>query len=193
METERLRPTTSPPCPPPAIASDESLVAASNAGDQSAFAALVDRYQRAAVATCLAVLRDRQLAEDAAQDAFVAAYRNRAALRDPAAFGGWLMSIARNRATRLARDRAKRWPAIATATSEPAAAPAPPPPPDEALLTALGRLPDHERGVVVLRYFDGHDVASIAAITGRPVGTVTKQLSRAHDRLRKALSKEEQP
>jgi RNA polymerase sigma-70 factor (ECF subfamily) len=167
-------------------ASDEALVRAVVAGDDRAYEALVGRYQRAAVATCLAVLRDRQLAEDAAQDAFVAAYRSLGSLRDRAAFGGWLLSIARNRAIRLARDRAKR--SVVERERAPQAGRLDGDPWDEALLGALGRLPDHERVVVVLRYFDGHDVAAVAAITGRPVGTVTKQLSRAHERLRKALA-----
>ena len=57
---------------------------------------------------------------------------------------------------------------------------------DEAtlLLDRIRRLPAHERLVITLRYFEGHDVQHIAQITGRPVGTVTKQLSRALERLR---------
>jgi RNA polymerase sigma-70 factor (ECF subfamily) len=51
-------------------------------------------------------------------------------------------------------------------------------------------LPDHEREVLLLRHFDGHDLAAIAAILSRPLGTVTKQLSRAHARLRERLSPE---
>jgi DNA-directed RNA polymerase specialized sigma24 family protein len=39
----------------------------------------------------------------------------------------------------------------------------------------------------MLRYFDGHSVQAVAQITGRPLGTVTKQLSRAHARLRARL------
>lgn len=167
-------------------ASDASLVRSVLAGDGGAFAALVDRHQRAALATCLAVLRDRQLAEDAVQDAFVAAYRSLRSLRDPATVGGWLLNIARNRAMRLARNRSRRLRVTAQMPPPETSVPANDAMDDE-LLAALGALPDHERSVVVLRYFDGHAVADIAAITGRPVGTVTKQLQRAHERLRAAL------
>jgi RNA polymerase sigma-70 factor (ECF subfamily) len=52
------------------------------------------------------------------------------------------------------------------------------------LLRLVCRLPQHERVVVALRHFDGHSVHEIADMTRRPVGTVTKQLSRAHQRLR---------
>ena len=185
-------------CPTSAgLASDESLVRSARAGDRAAFEALVNRHQRAALATCLAVLRDRQLAEDAVQDAFVAGYRHLGGLRDPAGFGGWLLSIARNRATRLARQRSRRLRLVREGEPDEhagrgRAAPSRvgDEPLDEALLAALAALPDHERSVVVLRYFDGHGVADVAAITGRPVGTVTKQLQRAHERLRKALKDE---
>ena len=41
-------------------------------------------------------------------------------------------------------------------------------------------LPERERRLLLLRHFDGHSVAAIAQIVGRPVGTVTKQLSRGY-------------
>src|SRR5690349_1133306 len=65
----------------PALTGDAALVRSALAGDRQAFAVLVDRHQRSALATCLAVLRDRQLAEDAVQDAFVSAYRSLGGLR----------------------------------------------------------------------------------------------------------------
>jgi DNA-directed RNA polymerase specialized sigma24 family protein len=55
------------------------------------------------------------------------------------------------------------------------------------LLEAVMRLPDHERNAVLLCHFQGHSVRDAAALTGRTVGTVTKQLSRAYARLRAAL------
>ena len=190
--TSTAEPVGSVPAAPPG---DASLVRAVLGGDRAAFAALVDRHQRPALATCLALLRDRQLAEDAVQDAFVAAYRGLHALRDPSTFGGWLQSIARNRAARLARERTRRTRVAEDAASgrPQHAAPVPDPLMDQGLLAALAALPDHERCVLTLRYFDGHPVADIAAITGRPVGTVTKQIQRAHERLRAMLKPEELP
>ncbi len=58
---------------------------------------------------------------------------------------------------------------------------------NEALLLAICELPEHEQLVVVLRYFNGLTVAEIARDCGRPIGTVTKQLSRAIQRLRTIL------
>ena len=56
-------------------------------------------------------------------------------------------------------------------------------------MAAVSSLPEHERTVTVLRYFNGHSVIEIADLTGRPVGTITKQLSRALKRLRDKLDK----
>jgi RNA polymerase sigma factor (sigma-70 family) len=52
------------------------------------------------------------------------------------------------------------------------------------LLAAVMRLPERERQLLMLRHFGGHSVADIAEMLGRPVGTVTKQLSRSYGRLR---------
>ena len=49
----------------------------------------------------------------------------------------------------------------------------------------VNRLPLHERLVFTLRYLDGHRPSDIAAMTGRPLDTVKKQLSRAMGRLRR--------
>lgn len=167
---------------------DAALVAAVLGGDGGAFDDLVRRYDRSARATCYGVLRDWHLARDAAQDGFVAAYTNLRLLRQPASFGPWLLTIMRHRATRLARGQRKLAPLHLV--PDPAAKPGA----DrdtEALLAAVAALPEHERAVVMLRYFDGHPVSAIAQMSGLALATVKKQLSRAHERLRKSLEKGE--
>ena len=59
----------------------------------------------------------------------------------------------------------------------------------ERLLRCVQALPAHERAAVSLRYFEGHGVNDIARITGSAVGTITKQLSRAIQRLREQLTR----
>ena len=54
-------------------------------------------------------------------------------------------------------------------------------------IAALARLPEHERLVVSLHYLESQSVARIGEVLGRPVGTVTKQLSRAIERLKRIL------
>lgn len=169
------------------LPSDASLVKAAIGGNRDAFAELVRRYQQTARAVCLTILRDEHSASDAAQDTFLAAYRSLAKLRDPSAFGGWLTQIARHRAMRMARNRRRELPlpeSLAQSTTGQK---------DLELLEAVSALPEQERVVVMLRYFQRHDIPQIAVILDRPIGTVTKQLSRARERLKRALSAEDNP
>ena len=169
-----------------AITPDAELVAGARTGNRGAFDELVRRYERCARATCYGVLRDWHLARDAAQEGFVAAYTNLRLLRQPASFGAWLLTIMRHRASRMARGERRLEPlhlVPAPATTTPRDT--------ETLVTAIAALPEHERAVVMLRYFDGHNVSAIAAMCGVPLATVKKQLTRAHDRLRKLLAKEQ--
>jgi RNA polymerase sigma factor (sigma-70 family) len=59
------------------------------------------------------------------------------------------------------------------------------------LLETIQQLPKPERQVVMLRYFGPHSVRDVADIVDRSVGTVTKQLSRAHKRLKSRLQESE--
>lgn len=120
---------------------------------------------------------------NAAQDGFVAAYQRIRDLRDASAFGPWLLQIVRRRALELSKK----------ASAVPMASPGETVAPNEAeqwiaqfseVVQQIDRLPEHERYVVILRYLDGHTVADVAQLTGRPIGTVTKQISRAIERLR---------
>ena len=164
--------------------SDATLVTSVLGGERARFADLVARHERSVRAAAFAVLGDHHAALDVAQDAFLQAFRNLATLRDGAAFGGWIQTIARNRALSDARRRAPM-PAL-DCVAEPAYEPSDPADADLArrLVEFVAQLPEHEQSVVTLYYFDGHDVRTISEIIGRPIGTVTMRLSRARERLR---------
>lgn len=74
-------------------------------GDDSAFGCLVDRYQNTAVAYALGVLGDYHLAQDAAQDAFLAAYRDLPTLSTAVAFPSWFRKIVFKYCDRIKRRR----------------------------------------------------------------------------------------
>src|SRR5579864_3544920 len=95
------------------------------AARSEAFGEIVRRFQDMAYAWAFAVLGDAQLAEDAAQDAFVAAWTELPRLDDPAAFPGWFRRIVQSRCSRLTRRR--RVPAVAleAARDRPASTPDP--------------------------------------------------------------------
>ena len=173
------------------VESDAELVEAVVAGDRAAYATLVGRYEKAVRAVATHVLGDYHAAEDVAQDAFVIAYEKLSTLRDASVFGTWIRRIARHRALRAARKASRSEPLVRDA--EPTAESRDGRLDDRSrmLLDAVARLPEHEQRVVTLRYFDGHSVQDIAHMTGRPVGTITKQLSRAQARLRNQLKGDE--
>ncbi len=160
-------------------------------GEKQAFALLVERYERPVRAVALNVLGDYHRAADAAQDAFVKAYENLPGLRKPASFGPWLMKIARRCALDSARRPHKEGrlePDVAEAIEGPNGQLDPA---KKMLLAAVSKLPRAERQVIMLRYFGRHTVKDVANIAARSIGTVTKQLSRAHKRLRKLLKEAE--
>lgn len=172
--------------------SDATLVDRALGGDRTAYGELICRYTQCVMATAWHVLRDYHAAEDAVQEVFLHAYQKLGGLRDHGRFGPWVIQIARRHAVRAAANRKKT--VSLDAAETPAASDA-----DrhsatgqlgddqQELLDAVARLPEHEQVVVALRYFQDRGVHEIAEITGRPVGTVTKQLSRSHRRLRELL------
>jgi RNA polymerase sigma-70 factor (ECF subfamily) len=173
------------------VRTDAELVNAALDGEKQAFAVLVKRYERPVRAVALNVLGDHHLAKDAAQDTLVKAYERLAGLRRPDAFGCWLMKIAR----RCALETARRKPKEARLDTEIASAVESPngrlDQSKQRLLAAVVKLPKAEKQVVMLRYFGDNSVKEVAEVVERSVGTVTKQLSRAHKRLRETLSETE--
>jgi RNA polymerase sigma-70 factor (ECF subfamily) len=173
------------------VQTDAELVKAAIDGQKEAFAKLVSRYERPVRSIAINILGDNHSVQDAVQDAFVAGYQNLSVLRNRDSFGPWLMKIAHRCALGWANRRPKANP---LETKSVAAIENPDGRLDEdneALLAAVVELPEAEKQVVMLRYFAGHSVGEVAEAAGRSIGTVTKQLSRAHKRLRKILKESE--
>ena len=85
--------------------STADLVKAAQAGDTAAFAELVVRYEKVAVITAHAILQDFHTSQDAAQDAFVLAYKRLSQIRDASSFGPWLLQIVRRGCLRLQKTK----------------------------------------------------------------------------------------
>jgi RNA polymerase sigma-70 factor (ECF subfamily) len=125
------------------------------------------------------VLRQRQDAEDVAQEAFVRAHREFGRLRDRERFRSWLVRTTwRLAIDRWRSDRRRR-------TREEGADPPPTPSAEQiaveseraALLwRAIDELPEKMRAVVVLSCIEGHDVAEVARLLDIPEGTVKSRL-----------------
>ncbi|MDQ3625877.1 MAG: sigma-70 family RNA polymerase sigma factor, partial [Verrucomicrobiota bacterium] len=161
-------------------------------GDVQAYGTLVERYERAVLAAVLSVVRDAHAAQDVAQDVFVQCYTRLGSLRDGSRFGPWLLKTAGREAIHASR-RSRRMRIERSDATDVGV-----PMPDdlmldderERLLQCVRSLPAHERLAVSLRYFEGCGVQEIATVTGRAVGTITKQLSRAIERLGDHLNKD---
>ncbi len=164
-------------------ARDSDLVRAAQGGDRAAFGLLYERYGAMVHGVLLARVAWED-ADDLLQDVFVAALERLSALRDPAAFGGWLAAIARNRAADHHRRRPPEDPipveGIASSNPGPSA---------EALaaLTAIRSLPDAYRETLTLRLVEGMTGPEIAARTGLTPRSVRVNLHRGMKQLRKKL------
>jgi RNA polymerase sigma-70 factor, ECF subfamily len=171
------------------LQTDAELVRAVLSGEKHIFAELVRRYERPVRAVALEVLGDYHLAADVSQDTFVKAYQQLWKLRQQESFGPWLLKIAHRYALELVnqKNQSNRLEIRSSDKYE-----TPDGQLDEEkrrLLSAVAKLPKPEKQVVMLHYFGQNDVSDVAIMLGRPVGTVTKQLSRARIRLRKILER----
>jgi len=168
------------------------LVSSAQAGDELAFAELVRSHQNRAVAYATAILGDYHLAEDAAQEAFVDAYRELTSLREPAAFGSWLRTIVFKHCDRLTRG--KRPPLSGLESALDVASPAPSPhqafetyETHAALRKAIAALSDAEQQAVLLFYMGECSHAEIAAFLGVTSNAVKTRLYSARQRLRRQM------
>ncbi|HEY1514173.1 MAG TPA: sigma-70 family RNA polymerase sigma factor [Gaiellaceae bacterium] len=171
--------------------SDATLATRASAGDAEALAGLLERYRPSLYAAAIGLLRDREEAHDAVQEACVVALVRIGSLRDPAAVGGWLHRVLRNVCLMNLRSRKRTTPHADIGGPELARSV------DEAVerltlrdwvWTAIEELTPEERITVMLRHFTrSSSYEAIAALTGVPVGTVRSRLYRARTQLATAL------
>jgi RNA polymerase sigma-70 factor, ECF subfamily len=172
---------------------DAELVRRAVEGDASAFGTLVERHERRVYALCLRMVGNVPDASDAAQDAFLTAFRNLASFRGDAAFSTWLHRIAVNASYDLLRKRG-RAPLLAGSDAESPREEvlAAPDPADAAagdidVRRALASVPDEFRAALVLHDVQDLPVQEVADILGVPVGTVKSRLHRGRIALARAL------
>lgn len=154
-------------------------------GDREAFRHLVETYQKRAVAHAVAILFDRDDAEDAVQEAFIDAFKAIGTFDTTRTFYQWFYVLLRNRCYKLT---ARRRPAASLDDIQLLAAQ--PGPDDEtrlALEHALRSLTPEEREIVSLKYFSGLSYDELAAHLQVPRGTVMSRLFYARRRLQEKL------
>ena len=173
---------------------DAELIERARSGEVAAYAELVRRYQDVAVRTAHVVSPDGD-AEDAAQEAFIKAYRALPRFRPGSPFRPWLLQIVANEARNRRRSAGRRAGLVLRAAEDRPSDDAAPSPESAvlaherqvALITAVNSLRDEDREVIGARYFLELSEAETADTLGIPRGTVKSRLSRALDRLRAVM------
>jgi RNA polymerase sigma-70 factor (ECF subfamily) len=173
--------------------SDESLLAGLGSGDRDAAAAFLERFQRRVFGLTYSILRDRGAAEEAAQEAFVRAWRYASAY-DPrrGTVATWLLTIARNVSINMVPARRfnpvdpevllameagrpdEEGASLQAIDSEP-------------LRQALRRLPEDQRRALVMAVFYGYTAKEMSELDGVPLGTAKTRIRSAMMKLRAEL------
>jgi RNA polymerase sigma-70 factor (ECF subfamily) len=157
------------------------------AGDAEAFGLLYESHARDMYRYALYALGSESMAQDAVQDAAMAALRSIGSLRNPDSFRPWLFRILANKCKRALRAKYQGVESLEEQFYEAAAEDAPLGRALE-LRQAIAALPAAEREIVLLSVLEGYDSQEIARTMGIPAGTVRSKLSRALAKLRKEIS-----
>jgi RNA polymerase sigma-70 factor, ECF subfamily len=170
---------------------NRQLVERAIEGDFDAFADLVAASASRQYAVATLILRDRDRAHDAVQEALVAAWRGLGALRDPDAWDAWVHRLTVRACFSSARRHQRRslveLPAspdfdIATDADEPAALAD-----RDRMERALGALPIDQRAVIVLHFYVGLPLTEAAMVLDIPAGTAKSRLHRGLETLRASM------
>jgi RNA polymerase sigma-70 factor (ECF subfamily) len=185
---------------------DADLVARARQGDPAAFGELIDRHRMAVYRAALAALGSHADAEDAAQDAFLAAYRRLDGFRGDASFKTWLLTITWHQAINRRRSLVRMCRRLIESTSsgrgedlglsllEQVAANAPSPEQAAAsdelrrgIQQSIRALSPKLRDALLLAQSGEYSYEEIATMLGTPTGTIKWRVAEARKTIRKRL------
>jgi RNA polymerase sigma-70 factor (ECF subfamily) len=156
-------------------------IVAARRGDREAYARVYREFHPTVRAVVLGLAPMHEV-EDVVQEVFLQAWKKLPSLRDPKAFPGWLLTIARNRCSDQWRRGSKAAPLLHEVGQE-----APPTAEAREVLAAIRDLPDAYRETLLMRLVAGMSAKEIAARTGLTHASVRVNLHRGMKRLREAL------
>jgi RNA polymerase sigma-70 factor (ECF subfamily) len=171
----------------------QELVRRAARGDHDAFGVLVRGSVARLEAVARLILRDRELARDAVQDAYLRAWRDLPGLRDPDRFDAWLRRLVINACLDAERRRKRRPIEVAIRPIEPVDA-------GDIGLAIVNRdllerafisLGAHQRAVIVLHFYADLPMPAVAEALGIPLGTAQSRLGRALTAMRSAVARDE--
>ena len=189
-----------------AARSDQEIVALARAGEEAAYRELIRRYERPLFSLLYRMVRDRELAEDLAQETFVKALNAIESYRPEFKFSSWIFKIANNAAIDHLRRReldtlslegsphAETPEAVEATALQIGDRQESPLDTVEArelggqIEQAIGQLRPEYRSCILLRHVEGRAYEEIAEILNLPLGTVKTYIHRARNELRQALA-----
>jgi RNA polymerase sigma-70 factor (ECF subfamily) len=175
-------------------ANDREVIEACQRGDYDAFRALFEAHKDRVYSIALRYSGDRAEAMDIAQETFLKLLGSIRDFRADASFESWLYRIVVNRCLDHKR-RGRRWLPFLDGLLDAVSAPAESAlhrllraEQEQSVQSIVGKLPDEQRIVVVLRYTEGLSYDQIAEVLGCSAGTVASRLNRAHKVLERRLA-----
>jgi RNA polymerase sigma-70 factor (ECF subfamily) len=187
-------------------ANDHELVALARTGSEKAYRELLDRYQRPVFSLVYRMVRDRELAEDLAQETFIKVFNHLDKYNPAYKFSSWIFKIASNLAIDTLRrkqpatvsiDGSRHAGTAAEIEATRITVESHDENPEEALESkqlgqeieaAISLLRPEYRTAILLRHVEGRPYEEIAEIMGIPLGTVKTYIHRARGELRETLS-----
>lgn len=173
------------------VENEAELIARAQTGDRRAFSQLVRRHREGVINVVYRMCGDANLADEAAQEAFIRAWQHLPGYRPRSPFRNWLYRIATN----VARDALRREEKTVDIDTVPMADSTRGPRAEleaqelgERVQQAVLSLPPASRAVLVLREYEGLSYKEIADTLGIPMGTVMSRLNYARNLLRQALA-----
>lgn len=181
---------------------DEALLPRLAAGDRAALDHLYDRYAGPTYALLLRIVADRQMAEDLLQEVFLRVWQRAGSYRvERGRALTWVLSIAHNLAIDEVRRQRRRPQETkkredASVTDLLAAVPTTEPGPEQMvweqhrraqIVGAMRQLPEAQRILIELAYFEGYTQSQLAARLGEPLGTIKTRLRLGVQKLRSIL------
>ena len=173
--------------------SESSLIWRAKKGDADCLAELIQIHSSRAFAAAFAILRNRQDAEEAFQDAAIQAVKSIRELRNESAFRTWFIKIVVNRAIDRLRYRQRELKRIEPLTELNSSVPSEDIEMHMDLVRTVALLPPDHQAVIQLYYTEGYRTPQIAQLLEKPEGTIRRLLSESYRMLRLHLREGYEP